>query len=166
MQFGVFELYERVGIIEIVQNGLYYDYSAKIHKCRETFVKLYCHNRRDCVPLGVFAPSDGGFLCRGRISVRQLGEIDNDTGFSTRPEAWKKGVKSVGDLHLPPKALLLEEDSGYAIAAARYDVFPAELLPYFCFITAANLGGVPCLILRADKQGRPIVQSSGDTLGT
>lgn len=157
-EYPVWDVFSKIGTVQITEQGLYLNYEAAIQSNRFGFLRLYHHVGNQTCRLGLFSEENDILTCQGRISLRSLG-LD-----------WQSGIFSIQEMpiypletpldggYLPSNAVEYQKDGRRFVAVSCQNRLPEEILPYFCFLTPETVAGLDCLVLERDADGMPVIQ--------
>lgn len=150
--YDIWDLFDKVGAVEFVCNGLYYSYEAEIRTSRTDFVRLYGHSETGSVKLGLFIREGNVLRCRGRISARSLENVPENLRYSLQnePILFPKGSLS------NPNVLLWNANGRRFVSIRHENHLPDEIMPYFCFLTPMEIDGTSCLGFEIDNDEKPL----------
>jgi len=153
--FPIIDLFREVGRVQIRQEGLYLAFSAEVWQDRPGFLRLYHCNLERTVRLGLFFLAEGRLQCHGRISLRSLGDWKNGV-FSTENVTFLPLEEPLHGGSLPENAILVQKNGRQFAAVCRQNCLPEGIMPYFCFLTPMEIGGIPCLGFEIDEERKPV----------
>ncbi len=149
-EFPIVLLFDEVGTVSWMREGLYYCYRANISCPVEKFYRLYMHQGGVVVPLGIFSPQ--GEL-HGKIAANRMHE--GEPIFTLTESLWyPKYRNNAGETTVAATSQNDEE----TLLINRFKPLPQEVLPYVCFLCPTIVESLPCLTVTLDKQGRPVVR--------
>lgn len=150
--YHVWDFFDKVGTVEFVCNGLYYDYEAEIRTSRTDFVRLYGHSETGSIKLGLFIYEGTVLRCRGRISARSLGNEPENLRYSLQNEP----LLYLKDRLLYQNALLWNPKGRRFVVIRHENRLPDEVMPYFCFLKPLEVDGTSCLGFEVDNNEKPV----------
>lgn len=156
-EYPVWDLFEKIGQVNVAEAGLYLHYEAKIKTTRPGFLRLYYHKGDSTLRLGLFSEENGMLCCSGRVSLRSLGGEWENCSFSIHDMPIEPLTSPLDGGFLPQNALEYWKSGRRFVAIRHENDLPEEILPFFCFLKPEILEGTPCLVFEADDDGKPVI---------
>ena len=156
-EFPVWDMFCNVGRVQAWEEGLYLSYEAELTIDKPGFIRLYCSIGDACHRLGLFSWEDGMLRCRGRVSLRSLGQEWENGTFSLQNFPFSPLKTPLDGGFLPENALLLQENGRRFVAIRHENRLPEEIMPYVCFLAPRVIDGTSCFSFEVDAYGKPVI---------
>ena len=156
LSYPAFDMFTQVGEISLAQDGLYLLIRGEIHSERDGFLHLYAHGENRTEQLGLFIPQGERLSLQCRISLRRMEEIQKPR-FSINPLPLRPLEEPLADGFLPASALVRKEGDCRQVFIPDEAPFEEDILPFFCFLTPQITEGIPCLSMKVDGHGMPVL---------
>lgn len=187
MEYTVFDRDAAVGSASAERQGLYWRIKAECRMETERIVRLYAHDGKESVRLGVLMPEDGALRLERRLAAAAV-SFTPQTRITTSPDAEMPGPleekKAAGAEPETAEQASWETFSGYILdcpvenarlrktedgAELTMDYEPGRefpLMPLFCFCTLEELDGALRWRMKLDENMQPVMPEEKKPLTT